>query len=381
MLNRCVMVSLLFATACSLAGQESPYGISVPVTITGNTLYTNAKQTDDGLTKSAAIGFRAVASPAVRFGPHWFAYSVVDLYSATYFTGTSHSYEERAIDFDVRQAFVGYSGKLRGVSFLVKAGQLTSAFGLAPIEYDDSRMPLLRPPGMYTSRVNLRADQIPCGTADLMAQRTGGEIEFHCGGAELDAYGLMPITLYGMPGVEIELSTHRVDARVQVTNSSPANPQGLRSNSQFAQWTAGGGYTLGGGLHIGISGFRGPYLDRVLETALPAGRSIHDFAATGIGTDLQWARGDWSLEGEWQRFRFEVPGFAASPAIYAGYGQAKRILSPHAFAAVRFSGARFGSVVEQTRRTEPKRAPLIGRPQMREERNSLGLAVAGVYGW
>ncbi len=100
--------------------------------------------------------FRGGRIPRGRFARRqiWavlgFAYSVVDSHSATYFTGTSHSYEKRAIDFDVRQAFVGYSGKLRGVSFLVKAGQPTSAFGSVLIQYDDSRPPLLRPPGTYT---------------------------------------------------------------------------------------------------------------------------------------------------------------------------------------------------------------------------------------
>ena len=65
--------------------------------------------------------------------------------------------------------------------------------------------------------------------------------------------------------------------RVQVTNSSPANPQSLRSRSQSAQVTAGAGYSLHGGLHIGVSGFRGPYLDHVVAAFLPTGKSLTGF--------------------------------------------------------------------------------------------------------
>lgn len=351
MLSRWVFtLALLLAAVCAASGQESPYGVSVPVTIAGNALYTNAKQTDDGVTRTAAAGFRAVASPVLRLGPHWFLYARFDLYSSSYFTGSSYSsYDEHSVDFETMEAFVGYSVKAGQSTLLLKAGQMSSAFGLAPVEYDDLRMPLLAPPSIYTSRVNLRPDQIPCGTAEMLGQRTGYEIEFDCGGGWTDRYGIAPVTLDGIPAVEAELSTHRVDARLQITNSSPANPQGLRSDSQFAQWTAGAGYTFKNGLHLGVSGFRGPYLDQTVEATLPPGGNIRELNATGIGADLQWSRGAWSTEGEWQRFRFEIPGFTVSPSVDAGYGQVKRILSPRAYVAARISFERFGRVVDSAR--------------------------------
>jgi hypothetical protein len=148
--------------------------------------------------------------------------------------------------------------------------------------------------------------------------------------------------------------------RLQVTNSSPVNPQSLTSGSQSPQLTLGAGYTFPGGLHLGISGFRGAYLDpldRSLRALLPAGRSIGDFEATGIGTDIQWSRGAWSMEGEWQRFHFDVPGFALSPAVYAGYAQTKRILSPRVLVAARISFERFGRVADSRDNTAPQFQP------------------------
>jgi len=64
---------------------------------------------------------------------------------------------------------------------------------------------------------------------------------------------------------------------------------------------------------------------------------LSDFSADGIGIDGQWSGGRWSLEGEWQRFRFGVPGFLASPSDQGAYIQVKRIVSPRVFAALRSS--------------------------------------------
>jgi hypothetical protein len=343
--------TLFIACSCAFIsagiGQESNWGVSVPVTVTGNLLYTSAKQTDDyRLSGGNSAGFRAVASPTVNLGEHWFAYSALHLYSSSYFTGSAYR-SEQAVGFELLQAFLGYATKIGQTSVLVKAGRLSSAFGLGPVEYDDAKMPLLAPPRVYTTGINLRPDQRPCGVSDLLWQRAGADIDFHCGGSDEEGYGFTPVTLYGLPGIEAELSSHRVDLRLQVTNSSPANPQSLTSRSQSPQITVGAGYTLPGGLHVGISEFRGPYLDRAITAALPTGRTILDYRASGVGTDFQWSRGGWNTEGEWQRFHFDLPGFAVSPNIYAGYAQAKRILSPRVYIAARVSFEHFGRVVDR----------------------------------
>lgn len=151
--------------------------------------------------------------------------------------------------------------------------------------------------------------EIPSGTHDLLYE---------------DDYGHAPVTLYGQPGIETEISLGRVDGRLQITNSSPSNPQSLLSRSQSAQWTAGAGYTVRGGLHVGASAFRGPYLDADVQEDLPPGVHFRDFKASGIGMDAQWFRGFWSAEDKWQRFRFRVPDFLQSRAADSAYAQVKR---------------------------------------------------------
>lgn len=347
---------IAFLLLCTLgigyaASEESTYGITVPLTLTGNLLYTNAKQTDDGLRAATAAGFRALITPSISLGSHWFLYSAVDIQSSSYFTGTGYTEDAPPVRARVVQAFAGYSGKLGSLSFLVKAGQLSSAFGLAPVEYDDSKMALPTPPLLYLSNIQLPTEEIPSGTRDLLYE---------------DNYGHNPITLYGLPGIQTEISLGRVDGRLQITNSSPSNPQSLLSRSQSVQWTAGAGYTVPGGLHVGASVFRGCYLDADVQEDLPSGASFRDFKASGLGIDAQWFHGSWSAEGEWQRFRFGVPEFLQSPAADGAYAQVKKIVSPRIYVATRVSYETFGPIEDDY---------YVSAPHLQEPMKSIELGI------
>jgi hypothetical protein len=336
------LATLILPLASS--GQEASSGISIPITISGDVLYGNGAAAQPGQNSSITGGVRGVVSPSLKLGPHWFIYSSVELYSSSYFSYEAGLDNDQPVHAHVMQAFVGYTRNIGRATLIVKAGQLSSAFGRFPLEYDDAKTPFVNSPPIYLTNLPLRPDQRPCGVTDLVPQSYGGDVDFDCGGSTTDRYGLLPVTLYGLPALESDLSWGRLDGRLQIANSSPANPQGLTSSSQSVQWAAGGGYTFPTGFHVGASAFRGPYLDRNLTPLLPGGKSIRDFLASGIGIDAQWARGPWSAEGEWQHFRFDTPGFVTSPSEIAAYAQVKRILTPRAFLAVRASAQRFGRV-------------------------------------
>jgi hypothetical protein len=344
MLKRCLAAGCALLWALSASAQEASTGISVPVTISGDILYGHGAAAEDGQGSSLTGGGRAVVSPTLRLGAHWFFYSSVEIYSSSYFSYDRPGAEGPPASADALQAFVGYAARAGEASIVVKAGQLSSAFGLFPLEYDDSKTAFVNSPAPYILNLPLRPDQLPCGVRDLIFQPYAGEVDFHCGGSSSDSYGLVPVTIYGLPAIETDLAWRHFDARLQITNSSPANPLGFASGARFAQWTAGAGYTLRGGLHAGISGFRGPYLDRSVAPLLPPGTGLRSFPASGIGLDAQWSRGRWSTQGEWQHFRFELLGFAVSPSENAGYAQVKRILSPRAFLAVRATAQHFGRI-------------------------------------
>lgn len=349
---------LLFVSLSAASGQETNYGLSLPITLSGGAEYSHAPDDTNG-----SGAFRAVVSPTLSLGGHWFAYAALETRSSSYLGYTTGSDDDHSIVFTPMQAYVGYHRDIKDGSFIIKAGRLSSAFGLGPLEYDDATMPLIGPPPIYETSLPLRSDQLACGVKDLMWQSYDSDVALHCGGSAAEAYGIVPVTLYGLPSIEGELSWKRIDARLQIANSSPANPQSLLSASQFVQWTAGAGYTLRGGLHIGVSGFRGPYMDDAVAHLLPAGKNLTDFPASGLGTDAQWSRGSWAIEGEWQYFQFFLPRFTTSPSAYAAYVQVKKIITPRIFVAARTTTEHTGRVADLSGKT----ADLIRAPEDTQE--------------
>ena len=328
----------------ALRAQEASAGIAVPFTITGGVF-----RDSDGDTSGA---YRAVFYPTLKLGPKWFVYSAIQVGSPAYAYpepyGPKGNFQVRAL-----QAFVGRAWTAPKVSVTVKAGQLASAFGSFPLRYDDMANPLVDQPLTYRTELKLSPDQLPCGITDLARQWTTyqGEylpsVRFGCGGDITKSAGMIPATLYGLPGAEIDISSSRVDARFQLTNSSPANPQNLWSGSQQLQWAAGAGYTLRPGFRAGFSAFRGPYLDQNIRELLPIGSTVRNYPATGAAVDAQWAKGRWSVEGEWQRFQFNYPQFVRSPALSFGYGELKAILTPRLYAATRIGYQKYNAVQDQ----------------------------------
>jgi len=341
----CFILNLLLVSGTlgvTLRAQDAEVGVTVPVTITGDLIRTNRTLSDDPTAGSLTAGFRALIKPQAKLGPNLYFYSAVQVYSAPFFYKDRYI-TEREIETSVLQAFVGYTRSSAKGSASLKAGKMRSAFGAFPTRYDDTANALLDQPLPYTY-LRLRPDQLPCGVGDLRrvsseggvaTPQTGPDVDYHCGGSEEESYGISPVTLYGLMGVETDVSWHRLDARLQLTNSSPANPRGALQSGQHPQGTAGIGYTVSQGFRIGMSAFRGPWLDNAVKPYLPAGSSVSDFRATGLGIDVQWARGWWSVNGEWERFAFQYPGFSRNPVSTFAYAEVKRILSPRWYSALR----------------------------------------------
>ena len=267
--------------------------------------------------------------PTLTLGPHWFAYAAQQFRLTPYLYYDAYDPDHEWY-VETLQAFIGYQIRREKTTVVFKAGRLSSAFGAFPLHYDDADNALLDQPLSYIQTLTLRNDQIPCGVADLLWQHYGYVCN-RCGGASGGDRGLTPVTLYGLPGIQAEVSSHRVDGRIQVTSGSPSNPLSLSHAPQYAQWVPGGGYTIRQGFRVGISGFRGPYLSPNVAPLLPAGTSVRDFPASGLGLDVQWARGHWSASGEWQRFQYDLPGFTQAPSVISTYGEAKRILTPRLY--------------------------------------------------
>src|SRR5262249_36822212 len=146
------------------------------------------------------------------------------------------------------------------------AGQLSSAFGSFLLRYDDAKNPLPDQPLAY-------------------------------------GYYYQPVTVFGLAGAEADITFHRLDARAQFVNSSPANPRSLFDKEQYGSWAGGLGWTVRQGLRLGVSAYRGPYLDHHYAYYFPGEADPKHVPATGLGIDGQWAVGHWDFQGELQKFQ------------------------------------------------------------------------------
>ena len=326
---------LLTAAMCALPviAQEAEYGISVPVTASFGAMDTHRFNFGDPNASPAAANFRLMLYPTLRLGKHWFAYAAVQVRRRPYYYYDAFL-PERGMDADIIQGFLGYTFRTGPATVVFKAGQLNTAFGSFPQRYDDAENPLIDQPFSYITQVTLRTDQLSCGTADLLRQFYGS-VEAGCGGEAGRDHGTYPVTLYGLPGVQGEVSIHKFDARVQMTTSSPAYPDGWKISRQYLQATVGGGFSISQGFRVGVSAFRGPYLESSVSPWLPGGTTVRSFPAVGRGLDVQWARGRFSANGELHRFRLEAPNFVVHPEVSSVYAEVKGRITPRLYAAVR----------------------------------------------
>ncbi|HLW76074.1 MAG TPA: hypothetical protein VKS01_03795 [Bryobacteraceae bacterium] len=347
-------LALAMLAAAGVAAQDSGAGFSVPITLGGGAMYTDRLQAEGDASPYTA-GFRAVLYPTLRLDDHWFGYAAIQLREAPYFYydafDSSHDFYTEVI-----QAFVGYSARRGKNALVIKAGRLASAVGAFPMRYDDTDNPLLDQPLSYTTALPVRGDQVPWGVYSLAGSLYGANAY----AAAANAPGLTPVTLYSIPGIEADVSLGgRVDGRVQITSGSPANPQSITQFAHASQWAAGAGYTIRQGFRVGMSAFRGPYLGDNAAASLPMGTGIRSFPSTGIGVDAQWASGRWSLNGEWQRFQFDSPGFAQQPSLQSGYAEAKSIVTPRIYLAARAGWLATGSVADSSGATATEFAPAL----------------------
>jgi len=325
--------------------QQAESGFSMPVTASFGAMDTHRFEYSNPSASPFAANFRLMLYPTLRLGKHWFAYAAIQVRRMPYFYYDAYL-PDRGVETNLVQGYVGYTMHPGAATVVFKAGQMVTAFGSLPLRYDDAENPLMDQPLAYITELPVRGDQLSCGTNDLLWQHYG-YVQAGCGGETGGGPGITPVTLYGIPAAQAEISLRRFDARVQMTNSSPAYPESWETVSrQYLQWTAGGGFTIQQGFRVGVSGFRGPYMENTVAPWLPAGSTVRSFPAIARGLDVEWARGRLSANGELQDFRFDAPNFVVPPRFLAGYIELKGRITPRIFTAVREGFLKTESVLD-----------------------------------
>jgi hypothetical protein len=225
-------------------------------------------------------------------------------------------------------------------SLVVRAGQLSSAFGSFLLRYDDAANPLIGLPQAY-------------------------------------GYYYKGVTTLGLVGAQVDLTLDRLDLRAQFTNSSPSNRRSIFDSDQYGSWTAGGGYTIRQGFRIGGSVNRGPYLHRQHRFFFFGEATPKSLPSVAYGADLQYGQGAWTVNAEWQRFYMPyrvIPDFVQ----HIGYFEVRRVVHPRWYVAIRpgylrataFAG---DNTVEIAAGFRPNRFQLIkaGYTAFRNSRNPI----------
>jgi hypothetical protein len=286
---------VLTVLAAAAHAQEAPSGFALRSVLTLETL---------GNSDRDEAAFRMMLYPVWKLNSHWTVAGTVQLRSRPFFFEDLNM-GGHGIRGDLLQLHLSYSVRWRSTSLAVRAGELSTAFGSFLLRYDDLS--------------NWLADMPP-------------------------AYGYYykPVSTLGLTGIEVNVTAGRLDARAQLTSSSPANRRSPFDSDQYANWAGGAGYTFRHGLRAGASAYRGPYLYRTFRYYFPGEANPRDLPATGLGADAQWGRGPWNVNGEWQRFIMAyraIPTFRSSIA----YAEARRTLGPRWYIAARASRLRYSA--------------------------------------
>jgi hypothetical protein len=284
-----------------LSAQEANSGLDLRATLTGQMAASNELTEEPRSGSPVVAGFRSVVYPTIKFNENWFVTGAVQFATRPYyfeeFSTTGYGAKGTLL-----QATLNYSRVSEKSSVLVRAGQMSTAFGSFMLRYDDADNPLVDLPISY-------------------------------------GYYYAPVSITGVAGAQIDATFRKWDGRVQFANSSPANPRSIFAHDQYGNWTAGAGYTIRQGLRVGVSGYRGPYLDRNYPYYFPGEAKPSELNAYATGIDVNWAHRHTSVLGELQQFEMPykaIPTFRES----AGYGEIKQVLSPRWFVAARYGETR-----------------------------------------
>jgi hypothetical protein len=279
-----------------LAAQEANSGLDLRATLSGQAVASN-ESTEAPISGSPmSAGFRSVFYPTWKIGDHWAVSGTLQFTSSPYFS-ESFSTKGYGAKGNILQTTINYSRISDKGSILLRAGELSTAFGSFLLRYDDADNALIDVPMEY-------------------------------------GYYYAPVSSLGLAGAQIDGTRGKWDLRAQFANSSPANPRSLFAQDQYGNWAGGAGYTIRQGLRVGVSAYRGPYLDRRYIDFSPGEAKPSSLPATAQGFDVGWSHGHLSVQGEAQKFvmpHMAIPTFRE----LAAYVEVRQVLTPRWYLAAR----------------------------------------------
>jgi hypothetical protein len=279
-----------------LFAQEAGSGFDLRATLIGQGMASNDLTEAPRSGSPVSAGFRGVTYPTWKISDRWTVTGAFQLYTRPYFYDdlSTPGYGAKG---DILQASLNYSHISGQGSLLFRAGELSTAFGSFLLRYDDADNWVVDLPPEY-------------------------------------GYYYSPVSTLPVAGAQMDATLGKWDGRVQFANSSPANSRSPFAHDQYGNWAGGAGYTIRQGFRVGVSAYRGPFLDRHYKYFFPGEENPSKLPAHALGLDAGWAHGHSSALGEVQKF---VLPYTVIPTFreLAAYGEFRQVLTPRWFVAER----------------------------------------------
>jgi hypothetical protein len=231
----------------------------------------------------------------------------------------------------------------------IQVGRIPPVVGLFAREPYGRDNLLLAAPLAYQYLLSLRPDALPASADDLIRMRgRGWEPSFPIGSTTV-APGIPIVSAFRWDtGAEVHWRDGRVDLAGALTRGSAAVPVVGRDVGHGVSWSGRAALDGPGGLTLGLSGSRGPWIQTSTLALVPPGLQGED-TQTLLGADLEYGWGRWLVRAEELRSVFEVPLVsAASPdthlAVWSGYLESRYRLLPRWQLAGRVEYLSFSSI-------------------------------------
>jgi len=137
-------------------------------------------------------------------------------------------------------------------------------------------------------------------------------------------------------GIQVSGQVSRLDYRVAAIDRPIVNDNYVPPDPGSAVRPAVAlGVTPVTGLRFGVYSTRGPYLGPDVEAVLPAGTTWKDYGQAITGTDVQFSRGHFEVNGDFAVSSYEAPTKKFKSRGRAYFIEPKFTFSPRLFAALR----------------------------------------------
>jgi hypothetical protein len=222
----------------------------------------------------------------------------------------------------------------------------------APRLYSDQH-PLIGTPMIYQHRTGLTATRPARDVTDLLAGagRASDPTYGGAGAAYVDGMAIVDAEVWDV-GVTLTGSARPLEFALGISNGTPSAPEPRRDRNDGKCVLGRVGFAPLPELRAGVSGAVGPYLPTSVDSMIPVGHTLLDYAQHLVMADAEFLTGHLELRGEFAASRWSTP--RVGDLIARGGYVEGRVALPHSvFAAARGDAMRFSDVTSPAGEREP----------------------------